>query len=194
MEGKRRIGNLTVYLVVILLFGVLVPAGKGLGFFDPVLLAAYACLGIVFAGPAAAKAFETRPTSSGEALRWILKTALFGEALAVAMLGCGIATVYARARGVVFPPDLQLIAYALILGFTASLALASMAAWLTLRISPGAARIGLRVVYLALVVLFYLDSRRLPDMLMTGAAFCLFAAAAFTLLLKLRLAIPASQS
>ncbi len=190
METRRAVGNTLTYLIVILLFGVVVPAGKGLGFFDPVLLAAYACLGVVFAGPAAAQAFETRPSTMGQALRWIVKAAVFGELLALAMVGCGVATVYARARGLVFPPDVELIAYAALLGLTASLALAALAAWLTVRVSTGAARIALRVVYLALVALFYFKGRWLPSVVEAATVFCLCAAATFVMLLRMRLAIP----
>jgi hypothetical protein len=167
---------------------VAVPASKGLGFFDPVLLAAYACLGIVFAGPAAAQAFERRPDSLGQALQWIVKAALFGELLAVAMLVCGVGTVYARSRGAFFPPDLETLAYAVSLGMAASLALGALAAWVTIQVSAGAARMVLRGVFLVLVVLFYLKGRWLPDVLEMGTLLSLLGAGVFVALLRLSLA------
>lgn len=191
METGRALRNVLTYAAVILVFGVGVPAGKGVGFFDPVLLAAYACLGVVFAGPAAAQAFEQRPASLPQALGWIGKAALFGELLALAMVGCGVGTVYATARGYVFPPDLQLIAYASGLGLAASLALAALAAWMAIRLSPNAARIGLRLVYVGLLALFYLRGRWLPSVVETATVFSLLAAALFVALLRMRLAIPA---
>src|SRR5579863_1798501 len=121
--------NAVTYLVVLLLFGMAVPAAKGLGFFDPVLLSAYACLGIVFAGPAAAQAFETRPASLAVAMRWIVKSALFGEGIALAMVASGLTTVYVTNRAVFFPPDLESLGYALLLGLSGSLALAALAGW-----------------------------------------------------------------
>ena len=132
--------------MVILLFGVVVPAGKGVGFFDPVLLAAYACLGIVFAGPAAAQAFETRPASLGQALHWIVRAALFGEGLAVVMVACGVGTVFVMQRGFIFPPDVVSLAYAVGLGTAASLALAALAGWVRIQFSARAARMALRVI------------------------------------------------
>ncbi len=180
--------NKLTYVAVILVFGVAVPASKGLGFFDPVLLAAYACLGIVFAGPAAAQAFERRPASLLQALQWIVKAALFGELLAVAMLACGVGTVYARSRGVFFPPDLESLAYAVSLGMAASLALGALAAWVTMQVSARAARLVLRGIFLVLVVLFYLKGRWLPDVLEIGTLLCLLAAGVFVWLLRLSLA------
>jgi hypothetical protein len=190
METGRPIRNTLTHVAVVLLFGVAVPATKGLGFFDPVLLAAYACLGIVFAGPAAAQAFEKRPASLAQAVQWIVKAALFGELLAVAMLACGVGTVYARSRGVFFPPDLELLAYALSLGMASCLALAAMAAWVTVQISAGAARMCLRAVFLVLVALFYLKGRWLPGVLEMGTLLCLLAAGVFVALLRTRLVRP----
>ena len=191
METGKTIRNVLTYAVVILVFGVAVPWGKGIGFFDPVLLAAYACLGILFAGPAAAQAFEQAPASMAQALQWIVKAALFGELLAAAMVGCGVGTVYLTARGYVFPPDLELLAYSLGLGLAASLALAALAGWMTIRLSPAASRIALRVVYLALVALFYFKGRWLPAVVAQAALFSLLAAVLFVMLLRMRLAIPA---
>jgi hypothetical protein len=193
METERTIRNGLTYAVVILVFGVAVPVGKGIGFFDPVLLAAYACLGILFSGPAAAQAFEQQPASTAQALHWILKAALFGELLAVATLGCGVGTVYLTARSYVFPPDLELLAYALGLGLAGSLALAALAGWATIRLSPGAARMALRLVYLALLALFYFKGRWLPNVVETATVFSLLAAALFVMLLRMRLAIPAGD-
>ncbi len=191
MGSTRAIANGLTYVGVILVFGVAVPAGKGIGFFDPVLLAAYACLGIVFAGPASAQAFEQSPASMAQALGWIVKAALFGELLAVAMVGCGVATVYLTAHGYVFPPDLALIASAVGLGLAASLALAALAGWMRIRLTAGAARIALRMVYLALVALFYFKGRWLPAVVAQATVFSLLAAVLFVLLLRMRLAIPA---
>ena len=51
--GFRK--NWISYVVLVLAFGVVVPRLKGLEFFDPQLISAYACLGMIFAGPAAAR-------------------------------------------------------------------------------------------------------------------------------------------
>jgi hypothetical protein len=185
MSGAMRNG--VTYLVVLLLFGVAVPAAKGLGFFDPVLLAAYACLGIVFAGPAAAQAFEKRPASLAQAVQWIAKAAAFGELLALAMVACGIGTVYVTHRGFVFPPDLESLGFALLLGLAGSLTISSLAGWVTVQVSRQASRMTLRAVFVALVALFYFKGRWLPSVIEIGTVLCLLATGVFVLLLRLRL-------
>ncbi len=185
--GGQRVRNALTYFAAVAIFGGVVPYEKGLGFFDPVLLAAYACIGIVFAGPAAAHAFETPPESLNQALHWIVKAALVGELVAIVMLGCGIGTVYATSRGYVFPPDVELVVWAIGLGTAGALAMASLAAWVTVELSPGAARMTLRGVFLILLALFYFDGRRLPDVIQKGTLGCLLATAVLVLLLKSRL-------
>src|SRR5207237_1602105 len=46
-------------LLILVVFGVVVPLLKGLDFLDPLLLGAYTCMGAVFAPPAAASRFAT---------------------------------------------------------------------------------------------------------------------------------------
>ena len=53
-RGRGWIRVLPVYLVVIAIFGVFLPWQRGRDFLDAVILGAYACLGVVFAAPAAA--------------------------------------------------------------------------------------------------------------------------------------------
>src|ERR1700722_14518942 len=103
MKIARPVRNGVIYILLILVFGVAVPASKGLGFFDSTLLSAYACLGTVFAGPLAAHKFEQRPASIWQAVGWIAKAVLFGELLATVMLGCGVATVYYRSAAAFLP-------------------------------------------------------------------------------------------
>lgn len=187
MEIQRVARNGVIYVLLILAFGVAVPASKGLGFFDSSLLSAYACLGTVFAGPAAAQKFEKRPASMAQALGWIGKAVLFGELLAIAMLACGTVTVFELNRAAFFPPDVESLGYSLLLGLTASLALASLAAWVTAEFSAGVARMALRVVFLALLALFYFRGRWLPTVAETGTLISLMAAATFLALLRQRL-------
>ncbi len=186
-KSKRAARNGVIYVLLILAFGVAVPAGKGLGFFDPTLLAAYACLGTVFAGPSAAHKFAQRPASFGQAMRWIVRAVLFGELVAIAMLACGTATVYYRNRLAFFPPDLETLGYSLLLGLAASLALASMAAWVTVEFSAGAARMALRLIFLGLLALFYLRGQWLPAVAGQGILFSVMGAAVFLMLLRQRL-------
>jgi hypothetical protein len=190
VKMKRAVRNGVVYVLVILAFGVAVPAGKGLGFFDPTLLAAYACIGTVFAGPAAAQAFEKWPASFGQALGWILKAVSFGELVVIAMLACATATVFYMNRPAFFPPDLETLGYSLLLGLAASLALVSLAAWLTVEFSAGAARMALRLIFLGLLALFYLRGQWLPAVAGQGILISVMAAAVFLTLLRQRLRRP----
>ena len=187
MATQRVIRNSTLYVLAVLAFGVAVPLAKGLGFLDPVLLSAYACLGIVFAGPAAAQAFEKKPASLGEAARWILKAVFFGELVALAMLGCGLATVFFRHRAAFFPPDVESLAEAALLGLAASLAVASLSAWTALQFSASAARMVMRLVFLGLLVLFYLRGRWLPEVYLSGALYCAGVTLVLLLLMRRRL-------
>lgn len=182
---RPRLRSVLNYLLLVLVFGVVVPRMKGLEFFDPVLMSAYACIGMVFSGPAAAQAFGTKPGSFGEALRWVFQAVLFGEIVAAAMLAAGVLTVYlTHLRSVFFLPDLVQLATSAALGLTASLALASMAAWLTRRFSSGVARGTLRGVFLALLVLFFLREQWLPAAAGLGIPIALAVAGVFLDLLR----------
>jgi hypothetical protein len=182
---RPRLRSVLSYLLLVLVFGVVVPRLKGLEFFDPVLMSAYACIGMLFSGPATAQAFETKPSSIGEALRWIFQAVLFGEIIAAAMLVGGVLTVYlTHLRSVFFLPDLIQLAASAALGLTGSVALASMAAWLTRRFSSGAARGALRFVFFALLVLFFLREQWLPAAAGLGIPIALAVAGVFLDLLR----------
>src|SRR2546429_100875 len=53
---RQTLAAFVIPLLVLVGFGILVPLSKGLDFFDPLILGAYASLGGIFAGPAAATA------------------------------------------------------------------------------------------------------------------------------------------
>jgi hypothetical protein len=160
-----------LYVALIAVFGVLLPWTKGLDFLDPVMTAAYACLGVLFAGPAAAEAFaEKRPNSWQAALRRVAKAVIYGEGLAVAMMIAGVATISISRGRRLRLPELDVLGDAGLLGLMASTALALIAGWITLRFSHGAARRALRFVFLAMLVAFYFWSRWLPDAALKGAA------------------------
>jgi hypothetical protein len=183
-----RIGTLRsvlLHLAILVALGIWVPRMKGLDFLDAPVLGAYACLGLLFAGPAAAQAFGDGARSYDQAKARILASILYGEVVVVALLGAGIATVYLTNRGGFVPtPDWGLLAKSAMFGLGASAMLASMAAWLTLRFSRRAAVICLRLVLLGLLVLYFYRGQWLPDIGLTGAGACLAAAAMFIALLK----------
>jgi hypothetical protein len=179
----RYTRGILIYGVLLIAFGVFLPWRKGLDFFDPALLSAYACMGVIFAGPAAAQAFENRPESIRQALAWIATAVGFGEGIAVAMLACGLLTVRLTVPVLPFGPDVAALLYSLLLGLAASVALAALGAWVTIEYSSGAARIILRALLLALVVAFFLKSRSLPQAAGFVSLFAVGAAALFVGLL-----------
>lgn len=166
-----------LHVALIAIFGVLLPHRKGIDFLDPVMISAYACMGVIFAAPAAVTAFaEGRPQSMREAVVRTVKAAGYGEGLALIMLVAGVITVNLTAnpggRGRVHLPELDTLAESGLLGAIATIAVALFAGWMTLRFSARMARLGMRVVFLLLLLAFFSHSSRLPEMWLSGAALC----------------------
>jgi hypothetical protein len=184
---------LPVYLLVIGIFGVFLPWQKGGDFLDVVILGAYACLGVVFAAPAAAPEFERFPTVQ-KALARVVISVFYGELLAGAMLLLGITTVYVSRGGrIVVGPDLRSLAECAALGLTLSWAISTAAVGFSLRISPRAAKTGVRLVFLVLLAAFYLRSGWLPSVALRGAGIALLASILLFVALKTMLAAGGSR-
>jgi hypothetical protein len=174
LEMRSRFGlrAILIHLLVIAVFGVALPWMRGIEFLDPVMTAAYACLGLLFSAPAVAQGFAlARPSSMTEAMVRIAIAVTYGEAMAITILLLGFATVYATNRFAP-PPDVLSLAEACALGITASVALTSIAAWITLQFSAGIARNTMRVLFLLLLYLFFLKARWLPDIAIQGSIMC----------------------
>ena len=166
-----------VHIAVVGVFGVLLPLWLGFQFLDPVTIAAYACLGVMFSAPAAAQAFATaRPRSVIEMLARIAVTVLYGEIMAIAILAAGFITFFST-HSAVFGVDFVSLAEAAALGLSGSLAMAAIAAWISLRLSAGASRMAIRIIFLGLLMLFFFRSRWLPDVEVSGTLVCLGIAA-----------------
>ena len=184
-----RIGTLRsilLHLALLAAFGIWIPRLKGLDFLDSEVLAAYACLGLIFAAPATAQAFADRtPPSFLVAMARIFVSVFYGQAVALALLGAGIATVYGTNRGHYVPtPDWPVLSKSILVGLGAAGLLSSAAAWLTVRFSRRAAMICLRLTFFGLLVLFYYRGQSLPDAGLAGAAACFVLAGFFIALLK----------
>ncbi|MGD1092070.1 MAG: hypothetical protein ABSB35_08765 [Bryobacteraceae bacterium] len=190
--GGYRI--LLLHAALVAVFGVYIPWLKGVDFLDPVITAAYACLGILFAAPAAAQAFANdNPISMPDVIARIVMAVLYGEIIAVTVLICGFGTVYlTHSRHFVVAPALDTLVAAGLLGITGSFALAAAAAWITLRFSANAARGAMRVVFLLMLLVFFYRSRWLPDVADTAALVCFVIAAAEFLALR-RLVVASSS-
>jgi hypothetical protein len=174
-QGAGWMRSLPLYVLVIGVFGVVLPWQKGRDFLDSVILGAYACLGVVFAAPVAAAEFERFPDVQ-KALARVVISVFYGELVAAAMLILGIATVYiSRGGRIVVGPDFRSLAECAALGLTLSWAVNIAAVWLTLKISPRAAKTVVRLVFLALLAAFYLRSGWLPAVAMSAAGIALLA-------------------
>jgi hypothetical protein len=181
---RSRIGlgggwrGLSIHILVVGTFGIFLPWLKGIDFLDPLMIAAYACLGILFAAPAAAQAFAVdRPTSTAEILARVAAAAIYGEVMVIAILMPAFATVYLTHPYLPVAPDVPGLLKANAFGIAASVAMGAIAGWVTMRFSAGAARAMMRAIFLGLLVLFFFYSRWLPDVVGIGAVVALIVAA-----------------
>lgn len=173
-----------LHLALIAIFGVFLPFRKGLEFLDPIMISAYACLGALFAAPAAARSFgRGRPQSMREAAWQAVKAVSYGEGMALIMIAAGVITVSVSRRRLLLP-ELDVLAEAVFLGLAGSTALALFAGWMTLRFSAGAARLGMRALFLGLLLLFVFRAQRLPDILLRGVELSVALSALMIILLR----------
>lgn len=178
---------LPMHILLLIAFGIFLPWMRGLDFLDPVLLAAYACLGVMFAAPAAAQAFaksanEPAP-SMAEVYARLAIAVLYGEVMTVAILVTAFATFYLL-HPLPMYPDLPGMAELNAFGLACSLAAASISGWVALRFSPQAARASIRLIFLALLIVFFFKSRWLPDVAGTGTLVALAVAATAILAIR----------
>jgi len=95
----------------------------------------------------------------------------------------GVLVVYLT-HVIVVGPDLQALGETAIFALMLALAVTSAVAWISVRYSPKAGRAAARIViFLVLLPLFVMNSRRLPDVALTGAAISAVCAMASLLLL-----------
>ena len=170
LNGPDWIRAIPLYALLIGVFGVFLPWEKGQDFLNPVILGAYACLGIVFAAPAAAPEFQNRVTLQ-KALARVVVSVVYGELAAGVMLLLALTSVYVSHAGrIVVGPDLQSLADCVVMGLTLSTALSAGAVWLSVKYSPAVARSVVRLVFLGLLAAFYLRSGWLPTVALRAAA------------------------
>lgn len=181
---ELRLRTVILHLVLIAIFGVFLPLRKGLGFLEPIMITAYACLGVLFAAPAAAKAFSMgRPQTMREAGVRAAKAVGYGEGMALAMLIAGVVTV-SVAQGRLLFPELDVLGLGAALGLAASTALALFSGWMTLRFSAAWARVGMRLVFMGLLILFVLQGSRLPEIPLRGVELSVALSALMVILLR----------
>jgi len=156
-----------VILIAVTAFGVLVPLYKGFGFLDPRIVAAYACLALLFVAPASAELAAAHGKSGSPEPAILGKIALivaWGWGITVLILGTAIVTLnlVARGRGFLAPPW-GFLASVLTFSLIASIAIAMLGAILTRRFSATAVKNILRVGFLAILLALVFGSRVLPE-------------------------------
>jgi hypothetical protein len=149
-------------VILFAVFGVWLPLQKGLSFLDPVVLGAYACLGVVFSAPAVASGIS------------VFKAVRTGLLLSWGMLLTGVAAIYLT-RPVAVGPNLRSLAECGVFGLTLSITA-------SLIVSATASKLVARLLLLCLLALFYFWSGWLPDVAWMGAALSAGIAAVFLIL------------
>lgn len=184
MQAVSSLWSMRSTALVLLALGVVLPYVKGPDFLDAVVLGTYLCLSVLFAAPAAVAAFESPAPSFQAALARVAKCVLFGTLMTYVMLVVGVVVVYVT-HVIVVGPDLQAVGETAVFAVMLALAVTSAVAWISLRYSPKAGKATARIViFLVLLPLFALNSRRLPDVALTGAAISAVCAMASLLLLR----------
>jgi hypothetical protein len=150
-----------VVLMVVIAFGILVPLYKGFAFLDPRIIAAYACLALLFVAPASA---ELSAAGSGAIAGRIAIMVAWGWGVSALILGTAIVTVnLASWRGGFIAPPAEFIAAVLIFSLSASIAVAMLGAVLARRFSAAGAKNILRTGFLAILLTLVFGSRFLPE-------------------------------
>ena len=154
-----------VVLIVVAAFGILVPLYKGFGFLDPRIIAAYACLALLFVAPASAEVVSAEGN--------IAPAAIFGKIALIVAWGWGVTllilasamitlNLMARRGGVLVPPT-RFLAAVLTFSLVASIAIAVLGALLARRFSASGVKNILRTGFLVILLLLAFGSRVLPE-------------------------------
>jgi hypothetical protein len=155
-----------VILLVVTAFGILVPIYKGFGFLDPRIIAAYACLALLFVAPASAELAATHGTNAPPAaiLQRIALIVAWGWGITVLILLTAIVTLnlVTRRGGVLAPPSGFLTAV-LTFSLSASVAIAVLGAVLARRFSAAGVKNILRIGFLVILLALIFGSRALPE-------------------------------
>jgi hypothetical protein len=149
-----------VVLMVVIVFGILVPIYKGFAFLDSRIIAAYACLAVLFVAPASAELGG----APGKILGKIAIIVAWGWGITVLILGTALVTLnLVNHRGGFAAPPLEFLAAVLTFSLSASSAIAMLAAVLARRFSPAGVKKILRAAFLILLLTLAFGSRVLPE-------------------------------
>ncbi|HTC37155.1 MAG TPA: hypothetical protein VK724_27490 [Bryobacteraceae bacterium] len=155
-----------VILIVVAAFGVLVPLYKGFGFLDPRIIAAYACMALLFVAPASAEMAAAHGTDAPRTaiLGKIALIVAWGWGMTIVILVTAIVTLNLMARrgGLLAPPWGFLVAI-LTFSLSSSIAIAILGAVLARRFSASAVKNILRTGFLVILLAVIFGSRVLSE-------------------------------
>lgn len=155
-----------ILVIVVLIFGVLVPWYKGVTILQPTIILAYALMALLFVAPAASQFWSAIPTpvSRGAIIGRIFAIVGYGWGIAVVMLITALVTLNLANRSdrILAPPRAYLAA-TLLFSLAASLAIAVLCALLAGRFSAATTKAILRGFFLLLLIALAFGSRVLPD-------------------------------
>lgn len=155
-----------IILMVVIAFGILFPLYKGFGFLDPRIIAAYACLALLFVAPASAEMAATHGKGA-PAPAVLARTAVivaWGSGITVLILATAIVTLnVANWRGSFVAPPLGFAASVLVFSLSASIAVAILGAVLARRFSAAAIKNILRTIFLTILLGLAFGTRVLPE-------------------------------
>ncbi len=155
-----------VVLIVVVTFGILVPWYKGFIILDPRILSAYACLALLFVGPASADLSAARQSEmSREALlARIGMIVAYAWAVTVVILFTALVTLnLTNRRGILITPPWGLCAALLTFSLVGSTTLATASALLARYFSAAGAKSILRGFFLLVLLVLAFSSRLLPE-------------------------------
>jgi hypothetical protein len=155
-----------VILIVVAAFGILVPLYKGFGFLDPRIIAAYACMALLFVAPASAEMAASHGTGAPRTaiLGKIALIVAWGWGMTVVILVTAIVTLNLMARnGGLLAPPWGFLAAILTFSLSASIAIAVLGAVLARRFSAAAVKNILRSGFLVILLALIFGSRVLPE-------------------------------
>ncbi len=154
-----------VILIVVAAFGILVPLYKGFGFLDSRIIAAYACLALLFVAPASAElGAQGRTASAAAILGRIAVIVAWGWGVTVLILATAIVTLNLVARGGgLLAPACGFLAAVLTFSLSASIAIAILGAVLARRFSATAVKNILRIGFLVILLAIIFGSRVFPE-------------------------------
>ena len=153
-----------IVLLIVVVFGVLVPWWKGYDFFDPVLIASYACLALLFVAPASAEAFAGGHLSGAVALRRLAIILAYGWGVTLLILVTGVLTVnFLHWRGGMITPRPSLSASMMLFSLAACAAVGAGCALMARRLSARTIKSIMRFAFLAVLLILAFGHRYLPE-------------------------------